>query len=150
LNDMTGAKKAAAQALYPMLELFQNVNDRVLQAVQKVYVTGSLESLILTFDGVSIVVRADPGDDTVELMIENNVEIAHGARTDVSRSWPWSSFIGRTFGWGWLIVNQQGYCDGVLFSFDGIAPQVMLNVVASSIKENIITRANRPKPKSTL
>ncbi len=41
-----------------------------------------------------------------------------------------------------LIMNQQGYIDGLLIGFDGIEPQVLLNVVASSIKVSQITRAS--------
>jgi hypothetical protein len=31
-------------------------------------------------------------------------------------------------------VNQQGYLDGVLLSFGGVIPQLLITVVASSLK----------------
>jgi len=47
---------------------------------------------------------------------------------------PWKKFLGKELGWTWVAVNQQGYCDSVMLSFDGIVPTILLNVVASSIK----------------
>jgi hypothetical protein len=51
---------------------------------------------------------------------------------------PWRNLIGQAFGWGWITINQQDALDGILLSFDGIIPLVMLNVIASSIKESVI------------
>jgi Family of unknown function (DUF6334) len=42
--------------------------------------------------------------------------------------------------WGWITINQQDALDGILISFGGISPQVMLNVIASSIKESVIQK----------
>ncbi|MGB9468286.1 MAG: DUF6334 family protein, partial [Candidatus Acidiferrum sp.] len=55
---------------------------------------------------------------------------------DASESEPWGSFIGKPFGWGWIIINQQGYCDGILLRVSGITQVMFLNVVASSIDES--------------
>jgi hypothetical protein len=46
----------------------------------------------------------------------------------------WSGLIGKPMGWGWLVVNQQGYLDSVLLSFGGVVPEVAIIVVASALK----------------
>ena len=62
---------------------------------------------------------------------------------DVSSNEPWVNFIGKVFGWGWITLNQQGYCDGVLLSFEQVVfPEVALNVIASSIKVGVVTKVS--------
>jgi hypothetical protein len=46
----------------------------------------------------------------------------------------WKELLGKECGWTWVAINQQGYCDGVMLSFDGIVPTVLLHVIASSIE----------------
>jgi hypothetical protein len=53
----------------------------------------------------------------------------------------WREFVGQPFGWGWAVMNQQGYSDGVLLSFGGVTPQVLLEVIASSLKTHRIGSA---------
>jgi Family of unknown function (DUF6334) len=130
------------QNLYPDLDSllleFEGINRQVLRAVWRVYREASLGKIVLGFDQDSLVVEAVSYDDTITIhLISNNDRNADGW-IDASHSKPWSRFIGKTFGWGWITINQQGYLDGILLSFDGIWPQVMLNVMASSIKESII------------
>ena len=47
---------------------------------------------------------------------------------------PWKECTGKECGWTWLAVNQQGYLDTALISFDGIEPSIMLQAIASSIE----------------
>ena len=54
---------------------------------------------------------------------------------------PWKNYIGKECGWTWLAVNQQGYLDSALISFDGIQPSIMLHAIASSIEVFTITPA---------
>jgi hypothetical protein len=45
------------------------------------------------------------------------------------------------FGWGWITMNQQGYCDGLLLSFGKVIfPQLVLNVMASAIEVGKIAK----------
>jgi hypothetical protein len=87
----------------------------------------------LGFGEMSFTVKAREDDDTVEFWTEETAAVIAGI--DASKSQPWCGLIGKPFGWGWVAINQQGYCDGILLSFGGIDPQVMLNVIASSTKE---------------
>lgn len=117
---------------------FEGINRQVLRAVWRVYTEASLGKIVLGFDQDSLVVEAEPYDDTITIHLISNNDRNTDGWIDASHSKPWSNFIGQTFGWGWITINQQGYLDGILLSFDGIIPQVMLNVMASSISESII------------
>ena len=92
----------------------------------------------MDFDGPILVVTANPDDDTVTLDITNHSDADKKGWIDANRSEVWKSFIEKPLGWGWVTVNQQGYVDGILLSFGGLTPQVILNVIASSIEEKII------------
>jgi len=130
---MSSIKSRTADALAPMLASFHSVNDEPLQAVWYVYRDASLESVTLDFGVTSLAIMADENDDTIDLSIvqtdRRDTRSASGNHLDI-----WKQFIGKRFGWGWITVNQQGYCDGLLLSFEGVLPQLAVSVVASSIK----------------
>ncbi|MCE9532863.1 MAG: hypothetical protein K8T89_17330 [Planctomycetes bacterium] len=69
----------------------------------------------------------------------------HGSyRADEGLTAPWKKFIGKECGWTWVAHNQQGYCDSVMLSFDGIVPTLLLHVIASSIEVFSINAAQEP------
>lgn len=134
---MTTTKTRAAEALFPMLSIFHLINGQPLEAVWQVQAEGcSGDILLLSFGSNILSVSVIEDDDSIELSASGAMGSMN--RVDVSGEEPWNTFLGKQFGWGWLTVNQQGYCDGVLLSFNGIVPQIMLNVVASSLKIGII------------
>jgi len=124
----------AARALNEVLGSFHRLDGQTLRAVWRIDDHGNYARVILDFDKTSFVVEACPDDDTVEFWTEETI-VAAEDRTDASKATTWTGVIGKPFGWGWITINQQGYCDGILLSFGGISPQVMLQVVASSLKE---------------
>ena len=128
---------AAADALDPSLDNFRRIDGQVLRSVWQVSDEGCLSRITLYFDQSCFTIEARPDDDTVEFWTKDAAAVFKEG-IDASQSKPWNSLIGKSFGWGWVIINQQGYCDGVLLSFAGITPQVILNVVASSIVESTI------------
>ncbi len=136
---MSLTNKHAAEALYPTLSTFHAVQGHTLKGVRQVFVEGSLERLTFDFGSVSLTATANEDDDTVNISLLSADQLTKDEQ-DVSNVEPWKEFIGRSFGWGWLIVNQQGYVDGVLLGFDGIDPQLLINVIASSIKVGRIAR----------
>ncbi|HKT10307.1 MAG TPA: DUF6334 family protein [Terriglobia bacterium] len=136
---MLTAKLKAAEALAPMLSTFHSITGKPLVSVWQCRMEGSLDRVVLDFDGASLVILADENDDSIDLTLSNESDRRSVGDVDASGLDPWRSFIGMSFGWGWVTVNQQGYCDGVLLSFGGIFPQIALNVVASSIKVAAIT-----------
>ena len=127
-----------AEALGPTLDAFHAIAEESLQSAWHCYAEGCLNSIILDFGGMALLLAADASDDTMNLSVVKCAESTKTGYTNVTKSTFWSNFVGKPFGWGWLTVNQQGYRDGALLSFGGIIPQVMLNVVASSIKTSTI------------
>lgn len=140
---MTSAGRVAqaAEALTPMLDAFHLIDEKCLQAVWHAYTEGSLERRALDFGQISLMVVADENDDSLDVTVAGTTGLRKAGCVDASRLEPWRGVIGKRFGWGWVTVNQQGYCDGLLLSFGGIVPQIALNVIASSIKVATITTA---------
>jgi hypothetical protein len=135
---MGTTKTEIANALLPILSRFQSVGDRQLQAVNYIYSEGSLDRVLLDFGAMLVLIKANEGDDTIDFEIAETVDLHNTQVVNVGHQEPWQNFIGRSFGWGWAIVNQQGYCDGLLLSFNGLFPRLILNVAASSIKVGLI------------
>lgn len=59
---------------------------------------------------------------------------ATGRKALAAAIMPWKKLLGKECGWTWVATNQQGYCDSVMLSFDGIVPTVLIHVIASSIE----------------
>ena len=142
--QMADRKKRAAAALWPVLSAFQGIEDQRLQAVWHVFQEGSLHEVVLKFESVSLAAMA-ASDDSIGLDLTRH-QSGNSDGVDVSELDPWRAFIGKPFGWGWITMNQQGYCDGILLSFEEVAfPELVLNVVAASIKigriRSIVSRA---------
>jgi hypothetical protein len=135
--------------LHPLLLEFHGINGHPLRTVWRVYTEQCLDQVILGFETDSLVVEAEPYDDTLKFHLTSNKDLNTKGWIDASRSEPWSGFIGKPFGWGWITINQQDALDGILLSFGGITPQLMLNVMASSIEESVIhhpsQNARRPR-----
>ena len=131
---MTNFKGAVAEALSPMLSTFHLINGQLLQIVKYCHTDGSLEKLTLGFESTALVATANAEDDSIDIEIANTHDVQNLGDIDASQLQPWKDLIGKPFAWGWVTVNQQGYCDGILCSFGEFIPQLTLNVVASSIK----------------
>jgi hypothetical protein len=108
--------------------VYEKVNDKCRVA------------LALQFTTKTLLFTANPDDDTISVRFGNPRSSNTNARSLNTTAWtrsdarrPWKSLIGAAFGWGWITINQQGYCDGVLLSFDGVLPTIMLCVIRSSI-----------------
>ena len=124
--------------LHPLLLEFHGINGHRLRAVWHVWIEQCLDKVILEFDQGCLIAEAEPYDDSMVFHLASNDVLIRDGWRDVSSSDPWRSLIGETFGWGWITINQQDSLDGILLSFSGITPQVMLNVMASSIEESVI------------
>jgi hypothetical protein len=132
-------KTSMADALGPILARFDGINKQPLRAVWQFVLDDCLDRVILDFDSVSLVIASNPDDDTIQFWVVNKAQVEHTGGVDASQQQHWQKLIGKQFGWGWLTINQQGYSDGLLLSFGGMIPQLVLNVVASSIKVGTIT-----------
>jgi hypothetical protein len=133
-------------SLHEALSCLQAIDDVrradefALRAVWYIHAEGCLERVVFTFGTIFLSVAANDDDDTVKVWTSGRADFDTAQASDVTQSRPWSSFVGKSLGWGWVTVNQQGYCDGMMLSFAGIQPQVCLNVVASSVKVSEINR----------
>jgi hypothetical protein len=123
-----------AEALSPLLEPFHSVHGESLHEARRMVENRCLTRLVLTFETARLIVSANGDDDTVEVASDPIAQAKQIEGEDVSGERPWDSVIGKPFGWGWVTVNQQGYCDGLLIGFGAVVPQISLCVVASSIK----------------
>lgn len=125
--------------MHGALEPFHASQQKLLTAVLH-RDTDEGETIFLVFDRAALCLKSDPEFD--------RVTVGYGPLDDVddcdelTADTPWSRFIGKPFFWGWLTVNQQGFVDGVLVSFDGVLPEVGVSVVASSLETVLITRVN--------
>jgi|GEM_PF-1787142 hypothetical protein len=127
---------------YELLSVFHKVDQKILKAVWYLWVDESLDKLVFEFDEGLLFIEAEVDFDTITCRFVdiNGFESIPGLVKPASKLW--DDFIGKPFGWGWIAVNQQNYLDGVLLSFDGICPNILLNVMASSITVNPIRQTS--------
>ncbi|MGI4854050.1 MAG: DUF6334 family protein [Janthinobacterium lividum] len=128
---MSKEPEATENPLQVALQPFHAAQGKLLTAVLQDEVDEA-ESVLLVFGSECLTFQCHPDQDVVTL--------SFGAATpsedadDLTGSRAWSRFIGKEFFWGWLTVNQRGATDGVLLSFDGVVPEIGLNVVAASFE----------------
>jgi hypothetical protein len=114
--------------------LSSSAKAEVLREVYERETEQCRDGLILVFTTKLLVFEADEEDDTVSVS-EGDVKTLRKYRSfKKSRLGSWKQLIGKAFGWGWITVDQQGYCDGILLSFDGITPNILFEVIASTIE----------------
>ncbi len=94
---------------------------------------------------------SDEGEEIILAFASDGLTFACGAETDaLMLSWggigeleeaedltadpAWSRLIGKELSSGWLTLNQRGHVDGALLSFDGVVPEIGLNVVAGAFE----------------
>lgn len=105
------------------------------------YVEGSLEKIAFAFGPVSLLVLADEDDDSISIRLANADAVKLSPDSDVSHAPMWRHLIGKPLGWGYIVVNQQGYCDGILLAFGDVRPTRLLQVWASSIVVKVISES---------
>src|SRR5258707_12360020 len=102
-------KIKTAEALFPLLSLFHEVDGTSLKSVTLVRTEGEVTEISLQFASKSLVIRCNADDDTVDLSIQPQGPEGETAGHNA----PWSDVIGKPIGWSWGTVNQEGYLDGV-------------------------------------
>jgi hypothetical protein len=135
---MTDDTTKVAQTLEPLVSIFRPISGQSLRAVWQRNESGILDEIIFDFDRVSLLVVADDNDDTLVCRVVDVADRSPDGYVDVSNLSPWFNYIGKHFCWGWVAINQQGYFDGLLLSFELIFPNLLLNVIASRIKVGVI------------
>ena len=128
---MNEQMKAAGESLRSALQPFHEAQGKRLTAVFQTS-SDEGEEMLLAFGAEGLVFQCDADTDLMTLR--------WGALSDPSEADDltddpaWSKYIGKEFFWGWITINQQGYADGMLLSFDGVVPEIGLNVVASEFE----------------
>lgn len=120
--------RARSPALLPDRE-----EPYVLQDVFERTVEGCRGELVLQWDSGYLLFHAESDTDSLETDHHEGVFASADEYRSLRSRAPWREHIGKCCGWTWLAVDQEGYWDGALLSFDGINPCVLLNVTASSI-----------------
>jgi hypothetical protein len=133
-DDFKLQNRKAAEALLPVLSHFHELGNEHLKAVYIRDDEGSVDQVLLVFDGKVLRVTADADWDTIEFCVSSLDSDDLTNSNDRTQSLPRSSFVSQPFGCGWVTLNQQGYCDGILISFGGVVPMLSLNVAASSVR----------------
>jgi hypothetical protein len=105
------------------------VDGALLKTVRQTITEESITVIRLDFGSKALIIEAEE-DDTVTISIRDGLP----QDGEINNQQQWIDLIGKPMGWGWVTVNQQGYLDGVLLSFDGVIPQLLITVVASSLK----------------
>jgi Family of unknown function (DUF6334) len=108
--------------------------DQRLQEVLQCVENGCLNLIALKFTAGVLIFAVDPDADTVEVSYEEANAFNDSGLVHAGALAPWSALIGQPFGWGWVTINQQGYQDGVLLSFGGLQPSVLLVAAAASLR----------------
>lgn len=126
--------------LHPLLLQFQEISGQSLESVWRVYEGQSLDKIILQFAKLTFIIKAEPDDDTIRFDVTSRQEPTEDW-CQATGTEPWSGVIGKPFGWGWLTINHLDALDGILISFSGNTPHVLVTVVGSSIKESIVLPA---------
>lgn len=132
------AHKHLHPELHTVLRPFHQLTGNVLRSVWHFHEDGTLAKIILNFDNLSLVIEAEPFDDTILFEVVSNSHYSTEGWTNADSSETWRMYIGKDFGWAWIAINQEDALDGLLLSFSGIMPQVFLTAVASSLRENTI------------
>jgi hypothetical protein len=95
-------------------------------------VDGRRDEIVLDFGDSFLRFGVETEFDTIEGRFHGEAFAKRGYRS-VGSTDPWAPFLNESCGWTWLAVNQQGYWDTVLISFDAVIPNVLLNAMASSL-----------------
>jgi hypothetical protein len=109
-------------------------DDQRLQEVFERVEDDCRDAVVLKFPTVVLTVSVNPDNDTVEVRCQDAGSYDVTELVTITRSSPWAHYVGQTFGWGWIMINQQCYQDGVLLSFDGLEPVVAITAAASSLR----------------
>jgi hypothetical protein len=117
-----------------------------LRDVYEKVVHSCRDEIVLDLGDCFLQFTAEPDFDTIAGQFHGRPFGAKRGYRSIGSVAPWSRFLNKECGWTWLAVNQQGYWDTILISFDAVIPNILLNVMASSIYVCGIGPMNRTPP----
>jgi len=86
--------------------------------------------VVLQMEDSYLLVRVDEDTDALDYEFSSG-EFFPGPNHQPAS---WKNQLGSECDWTWTAVNQQGYMDSILLSFDGVVPTVLLHGIATSIE----------------
>ena len=105
----------------------------LLQDVYEKVVHGCRGEIVLDFGDSFLRFTVDQDTDSIAGQFHQRALGAKRGYRSIASVAPWRKYLKKECGWTWLAINQQGYWDTVLISFDAVVPNILLNVMASSI-----------------
>ena len=106
----------------------------LLHAVHELLSNGCRTEIVLDWSDSHLFVRVDADSDTLHADFHDYPFVPSEAFGNLGACSPWDGQLGKECDWTWVAVNQQGYCDLLVFSFDVMVPNIMLHALASSIE----------------
>jgi Family of unknown function (DUF6334) len=143
MNLIPGRPQNADPMLLPPRDAPYVLND----VVEKI-AHGSRDELVFDLGDCYLRFGVDIDTDTITSQFQPFPFRVKRGYSSVRAVAPWKAHVGKTCGWTWLAMNQQGYLDTALVAFDGIEPNVLLQVIASSIEIFVIRLAAVAPPSS--
>lgn len=121
--------------------LFSSGRAQRLKEVWERVGSGCRHYIVLRFTYDVLAFKVNEDEDTIDVRCTKPSAIDFSDLRRADPEEPWCRFMGKSLTWGWVAVNQQGYQDGVLLSFDYVMPSVMLCVAASSAEILLLSQA---------
>lgn len=76
-----------------------------------------VSAVLLSFELSCWLITANSDDDSINIREVTRSTIAGGSFKDAAGLFPWADALGAHAQWAWVLENQQGYSDGLQFSF---------------------------------
>jgi hypothetical protein len=135
IDEMLNVKRQTAIALSPLLSIFETIDGLTLRGVKQRTTNDIVDTILFQLEESFLTIKA-MSDDTVTIFLESG----YGHGTAINDVQPWATNIGKSIGWNWVAVNQQGYMDSVLISFGCVVPEIAIFAVASGLQVHSISR----------
>jgi hypothetical protein len=132
LGDIGGEADRNFERSSPLL-LPDRIEPYRLLGVYEKFVCGCRDEIVLDFGDNFLRFLVDPITDTIGSQFHGRQFVAKRGYRSVGSETPWKQYLRKKCGWTWLAVNQQGYWDTVLISFDVLVPNILLKAMSSSI-----------------
>ena len=93
---------------------------------------GFVTMVTLTFQHLTVNIRADPDNDTISINLGAPLISEDGVTASADASSPWIPAYGSQCVWAWTLTNQQGYSDGLRFEFISDAGKRVVEMIVAA------------------
>lgn len=91
-----------------------------------------VSAVVLCFESGEWLLTVAPDDDTIRIQEAAASHDPDLTFRDPPAASPWAPALGKTAVWAWVLENQQGYADGVQFSFGDTAECAWIQMIAEA------------------